>query len=178
MKNINLDTKFAAITIFILAAALFRFLPHAPNFTPLMAIALFGGAMFSNKKIAFIIPFAAMLISDIFLGFHSAIIAVYVSFAILVYFGIIISKKKSLISITLTSVSGAVIFFILSNFAVWLTFGIYSKDLAGLIACYEAAIPFFRNTLFSSLLFSYVLFGGYALTERFVPKLQKVKIEN
>ncbi len=177
MKNISLDIKVAVITSFILIAAVFRFLPHAPNFTPLMAIALFSGVMFDNKKLAFLVPFSAMLVSDIFLGFHSAMPAVYLSFGIMVYFGILISTKKSILQITLTSLSGAVVFFILTNFAVWLTFNIYTKDIAGLMLCYEAAIPFFRNTLISTMVFSYVLFGAYALTERFVPKLQKVEIK-
>lgn len=168
----QLDIRFLVLTALVLITALTRFLPHAPNFTPLMSIALFAGALFNNKKLAYLIPFAAMFISDVFLGFHSMMPAVYVSFALMVFMGMKIKNNKSFLNITVSSLSGAVIFFVLTNFAAWLSYDMYAKDFSGLLLSYEAALPFFRNTLISSVLFSYLLFGSYALAQKRFSVLQ------
>jgi hypothetical protein len=145
-----------------------RFLQLEPNFSPIMAVALFSGVLFANRKIAFLIPIVAMFISDLFIGLHPAILAVYVSFGVIAFLGMKM-KNVSFKNVLLNSALGAVIFFVITNFAVWCA-GWYGYSFAGLAVCYEMAIPFFRATLTSSVLYSALLFGGFYLVERFALK--------
>jgi hypothetical protein len=150
----------------ILLAAFSRVIPHPANFTPITAIALFGAA-YLDKRSAFIIPIIAMLVSDYFIGFHSGIAWVYGSFLAIACIGLLLRKRRTVPMILGASVAGSVLFFLVTNFGVWITpAGLYPHTQAGLIACYAAAIPFFRNTLGGDLFFVTVLFGLYALVER------------
>ena len=162
-----------AVALVVLAVAS-RFFPLAPNFSPIMAVALFCGVLFANRKGAVLIPIAiaAMFISDLFLGLHSTMIAVYLSFGIIVFLGMRM-KEVSVKTVLGNSLLGAIIFFVLTNFAVWVA-GWYGHTFAGLILCYEMAIPFFRATVASSLLYSGLLFGGFYFAEKFA--LQPAKI--
>jgi hypothetical protein len=140
-------------------AALSRFIPHPPNFAPIAAMALFGG-VYLDKRYAFIVPLLAMVLSDIFLGFHSTIPYVYGSFIVTALIGLWLKNHKSVGLIVGASLTSSVLFFIVTNFGVWVS-GVYPQTLGGLAACYVAAIPFFRNTVFGDLLYVGVLFGLY-----------------
>jgi len=156
----------------VLAAAASRLIPHPPNFTPIAAIALFGGATFSDKRLAFLVPLLAMALSDIVIGGFSIVTPfVYTSFSAIVCIGLLLRASKDPIRIGGASVAGALLFFVVTNFAVWLVAGYYPKTLAGLEACFVAAIPFFRNTLLSDLLYTGLLFGLWFLAERRWPSL-------
>jgi len=113
--NIKFDLKFllAIALIFICVATRLFNLPA--NFTPIMAVALFSGVFFADKRIALLIPFSAMLLSDIFLGFHSTMIAVYFSFAVIVFLGMQM-KNVSIKRVLGNSILGAVLFFLITNF--------------------------------------------------------------
>ena len=141
---------FILLTFF---AAFSRLAPHPPNFTPILSIALFCGISFRNKYI-FLIPLFSMLISDYFIGYHSVIMYVYVSLLIIFFIGKYLIKENSFNSTMILSLSSAIIFFIISNFGVWIVG--YPKTISGFIACYVAALPFLSNTLISTLLFSSV----------------------
>ena len=141
---------FILLTFF---AAFSRLAPHPPNFTPILSIALFCGISFRNKYI-FLIPLFSMLISDYFIGYHSVIMYVYVSLLIIFFIGKYLIKENSFNSTMVLSLSSAIIFFIISNFGVWIVG--YPKTISGFIACYVAALPFLSNTLISTLLFSSV----------------------
>lgn len=154
----------------IVLAVLSRFISIAPNFSPIISLALFSGAYLSNRKLAYLVPIAAMLISDAFLGFHYDMFAVYGSFALIIYLGSKI-KKVNVKSVLINSIAGAVLFFVVTNLSVWITSGMYSHDLRGLLTCYEMAIPFFRNTISSTLLYSTVMFGTYELSAKYMPSL-------
>lgn len=163
------------ILIGIIAAAMFaRLIPHPPNFTPIAAIALFGGAYFSSKKLAFIIPFAALFLSDLIIGFYSNMWAVYLSFALIVVIGFGLKNKKKITSIMFASVSASVLFFIITNFAVWLTGTMYPKSIEGLAGCFAAAIPFFHYTLFGDLFFVGLMFGIFEIAKAKYPALAKI----
>jgi len=149
-----LSKKQIVIISFIAIAAIFRLLPHLPNVTPVTAMALFSGAYFTNKKLAFAIPLLAMLISDLFLGFSSITLFVYVAFILVSYIGLS-SKKMNVKTILLSSIS----FFVITNFGVWLIG--YPKTMAGLVECYTLAIPFFRNALIGDFFFAGVLYFGF-----------------
>lgn len=139
-----------------------RLLPHAWNVAPIAAIALFAG-VYLGRYYALILPPVAMLAGDIFIGFYQWQLAlvVYSCFMITGLIGYLISKHKSFVTIVAGSIAGSVIFFILTNWAVWQFSAWYAKDWAGLIQCYTLAIPFFRNTLLGDLFYTSVLFGAY-----------------
>jgi hypothetical protein len=155
----------------ILLAAFVRLIPHPPNFAPVAAMALFGGAYFSKKWMAFLIPLSAMFLTDLILGFHSSMWAVYLSFVLIVAIGMVFIKRKKIGNILLASVTASVMFFILTNFAVWASGLYYPKTLSGLAASYTAAIPFFHNTLLGDLFFAGVMFGLYHLIVHRYPSL-------
>lgn len=155
----------------ILLAIASRFLPHPPNFAPITAVALFGGVYFSDKRIAMFIPFVIMLLSDLVLGFHNTMFFVYGSFGLMVGAGMWLKNHFSVKNMVATSVLGSILFFIISNFGVWITSGgFYPMNLAGLTECYIAAIPFFQNTLVGDLVYTSVLFGAFELAKRQLPQ--------
>ncbi len=170
MKEKFTSNKFLFLSGLVLLASATRLIPHPPNFAPISAMALLGGAYFTNKKFAFIVPFVAMFLTDLILGFHNTMWAVYVSFAVTVLIGMSLKKKKVL-NITLASVSSSVLFFVLTNFAFWTTGLMYSTDLKGLTQCYVAAIPFFQNSLIGDLTYTALMFGAFEAARIKLPKL-------
>jgi hypothetical protein len=160
----------------VLVAAVLRLLPHYPNFTPIAGMALLGGTYFSNKKTAFIIPFTAMFLSDIFLGFHSNMWGVYLSFGIIVMIGFSFLHSKKISHVFLATVTSSVLFFAITNFSFWISGGIYSLNFSGLTECIIAAIPFFRNTLLGDLLYTGVLFGIFELAQNRFPRLSEAQL--
>ena len=149
---------------FIIAAVVLRLIPHLPNFAPIAALALFGGT-YLNKKYALGVPILAMLASDYYLGFAetSITISVYLSFAFIGLIGIWLKNHKNLSNILGATLAGSVIFFVITNFAVWALTPWYSKNWDGLIECYTLAIPFFRNTILGDLFYVGTMFGLYEL---------------
>ena len=144
----------------IAIAALFRLAPHPPNFAPVAALALFGGAFLSNRVLAFAIPLAAMLATDLVLGFHGTMAFVYLAFVATVLIGRTLqTRRQQALPVAGAAVGASVLFFLVTNFGTWLVQDLYPPTAAGLAACYTAAIPFFHNTLAANLLFTGVLFG-------------------
>tara|TARA_B110000259_G_scaffold15386_1_gene16178 strand:+ start:860 stop:1357 length:498 start_codon:yes stop_codon:yes gene_type:complete len=158
MKEKN--KKILFITLFIIVAALMRLIPHPPNFVPITAIAIFAGVKFNNIKIAYTIPISIMLISDLFIGFYSISLFVYLAFILIITYNSFI-KKYSLKNIILSSV----MFFVITNFGVWLMGG-YPKSIEGLVLCYTMAIPFFTNSIIADLFFSAILYYGFEKIEK------------
>ena len=160
-----MNTKVLLIASIIFLVSLTRLVPHLPNFTPILALAIFGGAYLSNRIIALSLPILAMFLSDLIIGFHSQIYAVYLSIIALSLLGNTI-EKKNIFNLGIAGVSGSLLFFIVTNFSVWLTDGLYPLNLTGLMQCYIMAIPFFHNTLISTIIFLAILFTGYSLIEK------------
>ena len=158
-------TRFTFLAGMILAATASRLIPHPPNFSPIAALALFGGASFASKRAAFLVPVLGLFLSDLVLGFSSITPVVYGSFAIITCLGLWLRQRQSVSRIAGAAVVSALLFFVLTNFGVWALENLYPKTSAGFADCYVAAIPFFRNTLASNLLYSALLFGGFALAE-------------
>jgi hypothetical protein len=150
----------------ILLAALSRLIPHLPNMSSVTAVALFGGAYFSDKRLAFLVPLTALFLSDLILGFYHHMEIVYGTFILIVCIGLWLQKHRSPLSIAGAALASSALFFLLTNLGVWAFDSLYPRTLNGLIACYVAAIPFFRNTLQGDLLYTFILFGGFALLER------------
>jgi hypothetical protein len=165
-------------SILIFAAALSRLLPHPDNFTPVMAIALAGG-VYLDKRLALIIPLAALIISDMFIGFHNTIFFVYGSFLIIGFLGLWLKSHKKPFTILGTTLFGSTIFFIITNFGVWLTGGgwFYPKTWQGLVECYTLAIPFFRNTVAGDVVYTGVLFGLFELSRYSLRLFEKKTVQ-
>ncbi len=173
MKKI-FTPNFITITAMIAFVAIARFFTPIPNFTPVAAIALFGGAYFTRKSLAFLIPLIALTISNLWIGMFDALTmsAVYFSFILTVGIGMLISRKVSFMNVTLGAILSSILFFAITNFAVWMSgFCFYPMTLSGLVLCYEMAIPFFRNELLGTLVYSGVLFGAFELAKRRFPVL-------
>ena len=164
----NIRTSSILILITILAFS--RLIPHPPNFTPLLGMAVFSGVIFDRKILAFVVPLVAMLLSDLVIGFHSSMPIIYFAIMLNVGVGFLLVSKFSYLKSILALVSGALIFFMVTNFAVWLGSGMYSQDLNGLISCYIMALPFFQNTLLSSLVYG---LGAFYLFDLFENKFLK-----
>ena len=175
MQNllITLKKEFFPISL-ILILALARLIPHPPNFTPIIAVAIMSGYFFKNINISFLTLIVSMLASDLFIGFYENVFFVYVSLLLITFVFYKISNKINFKNLFIYSFAGSLIFFIVSNFGVWAlgSPGVYDiayeKNLNGLVECYILAIPFFGNTFLSTLIFAYpAIFVYKSLTGRF-----------
>jgi hypothetical protein len=166
-------SRLALLITLTITAAIFRVLPHPPNFSPIAALALFGGAHFADKRAAFLVPLTAMFLSDLALGLHELIPVIYGCFVLIVGLGLVLRRYRSPTWVVGLSVTASVLFFVITNFAVWASSGMYPRNGTGLLACYVAALPFFGNTVAGDLLFSSALFGVQALAEWRVPRLRE-----
>ncbi|MBO0931670.1 DUF6580 family putative transport protein [Fibrella aquatilis] len=162
----------------VLLVALSRVLPHPPNAAPVMAMALFGGAMFDKKWVGLVVPTLAMLLSDAYIGFHGTMGAVYSSFALAWLIGAVALRQPTFGKVVAGSLVGSVLFFLITNFAVWYGSSFYPQTGVGLLGCYAAGLAFYNNqsffvnALLGDLFFSGLLFGGYALLQRRFPVLK------
>lgn len=183
MKYKTFSLRFFIAFSVILVAAFLRILPHWPNFTPIAAMALFAGTYFDRKYFAFAIPFAAMFISDLVIGLHANMPAVYLSFAATVLIGMAIRNKVTVLNVVLASVGSSVLFFLVTNFAAWLASPFYPQTFAGLITCYIAGlaffndssmgISFFANDVLGTMFFSAVFYGIFFLAQMRFPVLDR-----
>jgi hypothetical protein len=178
----------------MLVAALGRLVPHPPNFAPVAAVALFGAAYLPRKWAALIVPVVVMFVSDVLLeaisrlgvyggwmsrtyGFHQGMLVIYGVMMLIAALGFLLREKRSVPRIGLTVLAGSVVFFVVTNFAVWLSGEVpYPKTPAGLAECYVKAIPFFHWTLLGDLFFATVLFGAFAIAERRYPILRPAAV--
>ena len=177
-----MNRRLMTLSAMVVLAALTRLAPHPPNVTPIAAMALFGGAYFRDWKIAFLLPLAAMLLSDLVLGFGVYGMAsmksepvVYLCMLLTVGIGRLIRIRRSATKIAFATLASSLIFYFVTNFAVWTFDSLYPKTWDGLSACYTAAIPFFRNSLIGDIFFAVVLFGGFAVLERFWVSLREAR---
>ena len=174
MKKLFLnESLFPFVLILLLAFS--RFIPHPPNFTPIIAVAIMSGYFFKNIKLSFITLLISMLLVDVFIGFYKHMFFVYLSLFLITFIFFKISDKVNSKNLFIFGFLGSLIFFLVSNFGVWAS-GVlspitnlpYEKNLNGLINCYFLAIPFFTKTLISTIFFSYVAYlANYSLKKRF-----------
>ncbi|MCC6274456.1 MAG: hypothetical protein IT569_01230 [Leptospiraceae bacterium] len=160
-----MNSRFFTISAMIFIAAISRILPHPPNFSPILGVSLFAGAVLSRKSEALLVPVAAMLISDLVIGFHSLMYIVYPCIILMVFMGSFIKEKLSALKILGASLTGSIVFFVVTNFFVFLTSGMYSQNFSGLVQAYTLAIPFFQNSVLGDLFFSSILFGTLHILE-------------
>ena len=168
----------------IVLAALSRLLPHPPNFSPVEAMALFGGAYFANRAWAVLVPLAAMLLSDVALGLTMggeywsyvatsfSFWSVYLCIALSTVMGFGLRGKVGGANVLGYSLAGSLLFFVVTNGVTWFGSTMYPQTGAGLVAAYVAGIPFFKWTVMGTLFYSALLFGGFALLRAQAPSLR------
>lgn len=164
--------RLLTLVAIVFAAALTRLLPHPWNFTAIGAIALFGGSHFSSRLQSLLIPIAALLMTDLILGFYPGMIFTYAAFALIVVLGWTLTERASVLRVATYALSASTLFFLVSNFGVWATTGMYPLTGEGLISCYVMAIPFFSNQILGDLFYSGVIFGAYAALRHSIPALR------
>jgi hypothetical protein len=172
----TITLRFGIIVALIFIAALSRILPHPSNFTPLMAISLFGAAYFSNKWQAILIPLIATWLSDLFInnaiyqptGFvwiYEGFYWQYSTYFLTCIFGLFMLRKINVARVLGSSLIAAIMFFAVSNFGVWAGSTTYPQTVNGLLACFAAGIPFFGGTVIGNLFYSSALFGIFHLLQ-------------
>lgn len=150
--------------LLVLLGVVMRLVPHAANFAPISAIALFGG-VYLSRKYALFLPLAALVLSDLVIGFDSiqSRLTVYGSFLLVGLIGLAVRKNKNALSIAGGALSGSMVFFLITNFAFFYPQTMYAHNLSGVLQSYYMGLPFFRNTLLGDLFYTGLLFGMYEL---------------
>lgn len=189
MKKLKLTNRWILLSLIIVAVSVYRLLPYwfgynfLFNFSPIGAMALFGAAYFTRKQMAFAVPFTALWVSNIIidnvflLEYYNGFSLfsnwqVYLAFGLIVIFGMFLLKKVTPLRALTGSLGASIIFFVVSNFFVWLEGSMYPMSAQGLTACYIAAIPFFWNTLAGDLFFVALMFGAYEAIQHRYPALR------
>lgn len=145
--------------IFIFLGIFARIIPHIPNFAPVAAVALFSG-LYWNKKYGFLIPLGVYMLSDFIIGLHDVVFFTWSSVLLIYFLGLNLRKHKTFSSMLLYTVFSSILFFMVTNFGVWLA-GWYPPNLHGLAACYIYALPFFRISLLSNLAYMLLFCSAY-----------------
>lgn len=159
----------AIIAAILIVGFLSRVIPHAWDFTPVLALAMFAGANLTGRR-RFLVPIALMALTDLVLGFYPSFLITWAAVATAVAIGTFLRGSASWTRLGVCSLVASAVFFLISNFGVWITD--YPKTWQGLTDCYMLALPFFRNSLASTALYSFVLIGGYARYARWAAARQ------
>lgn len=184
----KIDLRITILIVIILTAAFSRLIPHMPNFSPIGAIGLFGAAYFQKKWQAFLIPLAAVWISDLvinnffysdyyasFTFFYSGFYWQYGGYLLITSIGFFILDAITIKNLLFASLTSTAIFFIVTNFGCWPNNPLYTQDFSGLLTCYAAGIPFIKGSFLGDLFYSGVLFGSFYLLQQKFPQLEIVK---
>ena len=170
-------TRYSTLSVLILVTAALRLLPHPPNFTPIAALALFSGAHLRNSYARFLVPLLALFLSDLVIGFHVLMPWVYGSFAATVALGNVLRPGRSPRKLAIAGMSAAILFFVVTNFAMWAYSDTFPKTAIGLGACYLAGLPFLANEVLGDAFYLSILFGGWAFAEiRFITLREPVQM--
>lgn len=173
--NLKINRTLILIVLTLVAfGVIMRLVPHPANLAPVGAIALFAGAVLP-RKLAWWLPLAIMMASDMVLGTYDGILFTWAGFLLVALFGMTLRGASNWLRVPFGALGASVIFFIVSNFGTWLQGGMYEHTWAGLVLCYEMALPFFRNTFVGDLAYSSLLFGAYAYALKFVPQPAAVR---
>ncbi len=181
MKAKIFSARFIFIISIIVIAALLRIFIDIPNVTPIAALAIFGGAYLGRKHLAFLIPLAALFVTDIFLGFYhiEVMLPVYLCFVISVFIGIQLRKRMNAMNVVMASLISSIVFFVVTNFFVWLSGSIveYTMSFSGLMLCYAKAIPFYRFEVLGTLAYTLIFFVSFYFAQQRFPVLAKQKVQ-
>ena len=179
------NSRFWVIFGLIALAVATRLIPHPTNFAPMGAMALFAAAFLQDKKWALFVPLFATWLSDLvinnvvyaqfnpnFVWFYEGFYWQYGAFALIALFGMKWFNQVNVAKILGGSLGASILFFVISNFGVWMSSAIYTKSFSGLLSCYAAALPFFNNTILGDAFYTGVLFGTFAWATKQIPALK------
>lgn len=172
LKNPNSNMSTRVIVLIALSLVLFgafvRLFPHLPNMTPVTAIA-FAGGLYLGRRWALILPILILLVSDVFIGFYDwrIMASVYGSFALIGCLSFLARRYKNVLTVGLSVISASLLFFLITNAAVWLFSPWYEKSITGLLYSYELGIPFLRNMMVGDMLYSALLIGAFEAARAF-----------
>lgn len=168
--------KILGIVGVIVACIVLRLLPHAPNVAPMAALALFSSYTISSRWGLLVVPLATFF-TDIFLGFYDwrVMAAVYGSYALITGFGVFVRAGKSSVRAISATCAGSLIFFTVTNFAVWAFGEWYAKSPSGLLTAYINGLPFLRNSLLGDMGYGALLYAGYAAYRARAPVIAHLK---
>ena len=158
MNNKNTSLVLILITVM---SVLIRLLPHPANFVPMGALAITSG-LYAKKKWQLLLPLGAMFATDFFIGFYDVKVmaVVYASFLISAFIGVLVSRNKNFLTVAVGTLAGSVIFYLVTNFAVWAFSGMYVHNFGGLMTSYVMALPFFGNSLLGDFFYVGILVGS------------------
>ena len=189
MNSNKISLKTITLVGLIILAAFSRIIPHMPNFSPLGAIGVFGVAHFSKKWLGILIPITATWLSDLFINnviyakyttsfvwFYDGFYWQYGSYILIAIAAIFIVKKVNVQNVFAGALASSAIFFLVSNFGVWISSTSYPHTFSGLMTCYAAGIPFIKGTILGDLFYAAILFGSYAFAQYKVPALAVAKV--
>jgi hypothetical protein len=152
-----------------------RTVPHAPNFTPIVGAALFAGTVFRSRALALGLPVAAMLLSDLVIGFDDwrIRVVIYAALALPVVLGLWGRRFRPIVALLPLALASSLLFFVASNLAVWGFSGMYALDFSGLTQCFVLALPFLHNTVFGDVAWTAALFGSWWLVQLWIPAVRR-----
>ncbi len=172
MKIVQFRRQALVAAALIAFAVVSRMAPHPANVAPIAAVALFAG-MLLPRKLAIIVPVLSMVFSDMFIGLHNTIFYTWGSFLLIALLSSYVLKSVTVRTVVLGSLGASLLFFVVSNFGVWVEARMYAHTLEGFLQCYYNALPFFRNTLLGDVAYSGMLYGAYAFYQ--VAQQQSIK---
>lgn len=170
LRSENKSEEIFALALTVAAVAL-RLLPHPENFTPMAAVAFFAGSVLS-PRLALTVPLAAMIASDLVIGLHDLFLVTWGSFMLTAWMGIALKDRGGLSKVLFGTLAGSLLYFVITNLAVFLFENMYPKTAAGLVECFMMALPFLRGTLVGDLCYGAALFGAFAGAKKFVLRVQ------
>lgn len=161
------------IYILLAFAVLSRFVIHIPNFTPVLAMAMFAGMVLPRQK-AIVLPIVLMALTDLILGFHSTMFFTWGSMILIAFIGEEMKSKSSVTKVFGGGFFASILFFVISNFGVWLMTGLYPKTFEGFVQCYIMAIPFFKWTFISTCCYLGIFIVSYQFVKQLQPQAVKI----
>ena len=182
MSDRKLRLRFGIMATIVSGLILSRLVPHAPNFTPILAATLLGGTYFYKKRWAYIVPIVTMVVSDYFIYTfvygseylypNKISIAVYGCILLTGFMGTLMRNKANFVRFMVYTLASSFSFFAITNFSVWLGSVHYPQTAKGLAVCYTVALPFFKNTVLSSMMYSGAFYVGFHYLQRRLPLLE------
>lgn len=165
IRKTAINTQMIIAIGLVIIGVMLRLVPHIPNFAPVGAIALFGGALL-NWRLALWLPLGVMMLSDMVLGGYPGIEFTWAGFLLVVLWGMMFRRRRFLSRVTIGAIGSSGIFFVVSNFGVWVASGMYAHTASGLAECYVLALPFYTATLLADMTYAAVFFGVYEAVRR------------
>lgn len=150
-------------SLFVLLIAS-RLITEIPNFTPTIALVMFTGYLIKNRYLAILVILSSQIISDLYIGIYSSMVFVYGAYVLIAALMPTIIKSFNIKSMLIASFISPTLFYIITNFGVWITGSMYPLSIAGLLSCYVAGIPFFDESLISTVLFTVTIYFGLKYT--------------